>query len=134
MHCPVTKHCYGGCFIANPLQFNICVTFGSRATEYFWCAKTQCEETKDFKLYKDEWIKILMKTYQYRSNILFFRPNRKCFTHMETSTLPSKSCKCWPIFGTHGHWTVMVLKHDTSSVIRANRLWWSSSRTRDIHV
>ena len=31
------------------------------------------------------------------------------FTHMETSPLPVKGCKFWPMLGTHGHWVVRVL-------------------------
>ena len=30
---------------------------------------------------------------------------REFFTYMETSPLPAKNCKFWPMFGTHGHWT-----------------------------
>ena len=33
-----------------------------------------------------------------------FRPTREFFTHMETSPLPVKGCKFWPMLGTHGHW------------------------------
>ena len=32
-----------------------------------------------------------------------FRPTQEFFTHMETSTLPMKGCKFWPIHSTHGH-------------------------------
>ena len=38
-----------------------------------------------------------------------YRPTLEFFTHhMETSPLPVKGCKCWPMFGTHGHWAVGV--------------------------
>ena len=35
-----------------------------------------------------------------------YRPTQEFFTHMETSPLPVKGCKFWPILGTHGHWAV----------------------------
>ena len=38
-----------------------------------------------------------------------YRPIREFFTHMKTSPLPVKGCKCWPMRGTHGHWAVRVL-------------------------
>ena len=37
-------------------------------------------------------------------------------THMETSPLPMKGCKFWPILGTHDLWAVRVLE-------RSNSLW-----------
>ena len=42
-----------------------------------------------------------------------FRPTRAFFTYLETSPLPVKDCKFWPILGTYGHWVVRVLKCDT---------------------
>ena len=38
-----------------------------------------------------------------------YRPTREFFTHMETSLVPVKGCKFWPMLGTHGHWAVRVL-------------------------
>ena len=32
------------------------------------------------------------------------RPTWEFFTHLETSPLLVKSCKFWPILGSHGHW------------------------------
>ena len=37
-----------------------------------------------------------------------FPPNREFLTHLETSPLPLKRCKCSPLPGTHGHWAVRV--------------------------
>ena len=51
------------------------------------------------------------------------------YTHVEASSLQVKSCKFWPILGTHGHWAVRVY-----GVQRLPRLWWSSLRTRDTHT
>ena len=34
---------------------------------------------------------------------------REIFTYMETSPLPVKGYKFWPMLGTHGHWAVRVL-------------------------
>ena len=34
----------------------------------------------------------------------FIVPLENYFTHMETSPLPMKSCKFWPMLGTHGNW------------------------------
>ena len=43
-----------------------------------------------------------------------YRPTREFFTHTETSSLPAKGCNvCLPMFGTHGHWAVRVLKRAT---------------------
>ena len=38
-----------------------------------------------------------------------FHSTREFFTHMETSSLPVKGCKFWPLLGTHGHKAVTVL-------------------------
>ena len=40
-----------------------------------------------------------------------FRPTREFFTHLETSSLPMKDYKFWPIcmLATLGHWAVRVL-------------------------
>ena len=38
-----------------------------------------------------------------------FRPTREFFTHMETSPLPVKGCKFWPMLGIHGHWAARIL-------------------------
>ena len=63
-----------------------------------------------------------------------YRPTREFFTHMETSPLPVKGRKFWPMLGAHGHWA--VLQRDTPSVtrVRGIRLKWSSQRTRDTHT
>ena len=37
-----------------------------------------------------------------------YRSTREFFTHMETSTLPVKGFKFWPMVGTHGYWTGRV--------------------------
>ena len=61
-----------------------------------------------------------------------YRPTREFFTDMETSPLPVKGCKFWPMLGTHGHWAVRffsmphLLWHGASVYNK-----WSSSRTRD---
>ena len=34
-----------------------------------------------------------------------YRPTREFFTYTETSPLPVKGCKFWPLLGTHSHWT-----------------------------
>ena len=44
-----------------------------------------------------------------------FRP-----THMETSPLPVKDCKFWPMLGNHGHWAERVLWSDTTSLTRGS--------------
>ena len=51
-----------------------------------------------------------------------YRPTREFFTHMETSPLPVKGCKFWPMLGTHGHWAVRVLQRTTPTVTRDIRL------------
>ena len=43
-----------------------------------------------------------------------FRPIREFFIPMETSPLPVKGCKVWPLFGTHDHWAVRVVWRATS--------------------
>ena len=48
------------------------------------------------------------------------RPTREFFTHMETSPLPMKGFKFWPMLSTHGHWAVRFLLRDTPTVKRAN--------------
>ena len=35
-------------------------------------------------------------------------PTREFLTQMETSPLPAKGCKFWPMLGTYGHWAVRV--------------------------
>ena len=62
--------------------------------------------------------------------IWVFRPTREFFSHIETSPLPVKVCKFWPILGTYAHWTVRVLKRATPTVTRSIRLSWYSSSTR----
>ena len=42
---------------------------------------------------------------------------------METSPLPVKDCKCWPMLGTHSHWAVRVLNSATTTVTRGIRLY-----------
>ena len=49
-----------------------------------------------------------------------FSPTWKCFTYMETSSLPVKGCKFWPMLGTRGHWAVRVLWRATSTVRKAH--------------
>ena len=44
---------------------------------------------------------------------------------METSPLPLKGYKFWPILGTNGPWVIRVAQ--------ANRLYWQSPRTHDTH-
>ena len=44
------------------------------------------------------------------------------FTHMETSPLPVKGCKCRPMLNTYGNWSVRVLKRATPTVTRGIRL------------
>ena len=61
-------------------------------------------------------------------------PTREFFAHMETSTLPVRGCKFWPILGTQDHWVRRVLKCATHTVIRIILLKWSSPRTRDTHI
>ena len=55
-------------------------------------------------------------------NWLFFRLFAKGFTshsrNMETSPLPVKAIKFWPILGTHDHWAVRVLHCATPTVTR----------------
>ena len=38
-----------------------------------------------------------------------FRPTPEFFTTLETSPLPVKGCKFWPMLGTYSHWAVRVL-------------------------
>ena len=45
-----------------------------------------------------------------------YHPTWEFFTHMETSPLPVKGCKFWPMLGSHGHWAVRVLKRATPTV------------------
>ena len=40
---------------------------------------------------------------------------------METSPLPVKSCKFWPMLGTHGHWAVPHLFWQGASVYTCNK-------------
>ena len=37
-----------------------------------------------------------------------FCSTRYFFTHLETSPLPVRGCKFWPMLGTHDHWAVSV--------------------------
>ena len=37
-----------------------------------------------------------------------YRPTREFFTHMDTSPLPVKGCRFWPMLDTHGHWAVFI--------------------------
>ena len=43
----------------------------------------------------------------------FFPPTRDFFTRMETSPLPVKGCKFWPMLDTHGHeqWGFFSVPH-----------------------
>ena len=61
-----------------------------------------------------------------------FRPTREFFSHLETSPLPVKGCKFWPILGTHGHWAVR--SEATCTVTRACPFKWSFPSTRDTHT
>ena len=38
-----------------------------------------------------------------------FHPTRDFFTHLETSQLPMKGCKFWPMLGTYDHRAVRIL-------------------------
>ena len=60
-----------------------------------------------------------------------YRPTREFFIHMETSPLPVKDCKCWPMLGIHSHCAVRVLNSATPTVTRGIRLYCQalSSRT-----
>ena len=51
-----------------------------------------------------------------------YRPTQEFFTLMETSPLPVKGCKFWPMLDTHGHWSVRVLKCATPTVTQFIRL------------
>ena len=59
-----------------------------------------------------------------------FRPALEFFTHLETSPMPVKGCKFWPMLGTYVHWATRVLQRATSTVTRSNLLYWSSPKTR----
>ena len=37
-----------------------------------------------------------------------FHPARECFTHMDSSPLPMKGSKIWPMLVASGHWVVRV--------------------------
>ena len=84
------------------------------------------ENNKELQL-NETWHKTKIKIKgQMRPNELRFvfdclfgvsRPTREFFTHMETSQLPVKGCKFWPMPGTHGHWAVRVLLRATPTAI-----------------
>ena len=40
-----------------------------------------------------------------------FRPTREFFIHLETSPLPVKGCKFWPMLGTYGQWVFFHVPH-----------------------
>ena len=63
---------------------------------------------------------------------LDLRRTLEYFRHIDK--IPVKGLKFWPIFGTHGHWTVRVFKGATPTVTRDICLYWSSPRTRDSHT
>ena len=52
---------------------------------------------------------LLMILVTIVSVICFLFVELEIFTHMETSALPMRGCKCWPLLGTHGDWAVRVL-------------------------
>ena len=45
------------------------------------------------------------------------RPIREFFTHIDTSQLPMNGFKCWPILGTHGHWTSFKSQRELRSLV-----------------
>ena len=50
---------------------------------------------------------------RYSGNMWYFCPIQEFFSHIEPLL---KGCKCWPILGTHSHWTVRVLKRTIPTV------------------
>ena len=43
-----------------------------------------------------------------------YRPNRGFFSHFETTQLPVKGCKFWPMLGTYGHFLAFHTYCDTA--------------------
>ena len=65
---------------------------------------------------------IWVRVHSFVSLFEIFRPTRELFTHMETSPLPVKDWKFWPMLGTCGHWPLWVLKLATPSMTPGIRL------------
>ena len=63
-----------------------------------------------------------------------FRPTRQFFTHMETTPLPIKGCKCWPMLGTRGHWAVRVLRVCQAYCDKGHPFIMVISEDRDTHT
>ena len=57
------------------------------------------------------WYRNRLRMFYFLFVCLFkgYRYTREFFTHIETSPLPVKGFKFWPMLGSHGHWAVRVL-------------------------
>ena len=113
-------------------------TTDNRRSEKFTWAKKTLTTFKNLRLKNHE--AIFNETWHKASFgwlVCLFgvhRHTREFFTHKETSPLPVKTCKFWPMLGTHGHWAARVLWRAIPTVTRGIRLYWSSPRTRDTHT
>ena len=59
--------------------------------------------------------------------LFVFPLENEFFTHMETSPVPLKGCKCWPMLGTHGHiLSVPHLQWHERSVYNGHLRWPST--------
>ena len=61
-----------------------------------------------FFFYVKSYLNECTYTYSSKDRCVYWVncPTQEFFTHMETSPLPVRGCKFWPMLGTHGHWTV----------------------------
>ena len=65
------------------------------------------EPQTHFSLHDFIFTRIMIKKFVCLCGV--YRPTREFITHMETSPLPVKGCKFWPMLSTLGHWAVRVL-------------------------
>ena len=77
------------------------------------------------------WYFLTLKTVWICLFFEVFCPTREFFTHLETSPLPVKGWKFWPILGTYCHWAVRGLWRATPTVTWDICLECSTPRTRD---
>ena len=61
-----------------------------------------------------------------------FSSTRDLFTDMETSPLPVKGCKFWPMLGTHGQWAESVFS--VSHLLYGHSFTWYKTTRGDVEL
>ena len=87
---------------------------------WHWPKKRIVENVDKGMLFYEYYVSLIFVTFDRFVCFCLFVvlcPTGEYFTYMETSTLLAKSCKCWPILGSHGHWAMRIRYRSTHNAL-----------------